>query len=58
MYQAIGLETKKIYMVGSREDCSKMLNSFPSYDLENAEGKGGIPTFKKVLPEPIKIKRR
>jgi len=61
MYQAIGIESKKVYAQGSKAECFRLLNErhpyIASQKSESGWGRGGILTDKPVFTEPIIVSK-
>jgi len=60
MYQAIGMETNKVYARGTKADCLRKLNKKYPFIVseksdENGWGRGNIATGKPIFSEPIRI---
>lgn len=59
MFEAIGLLTGKVYVVGDKAQCCRgLMEDFPSYKKRVIGQTGAIAEMTEVLPEPIQIIRK
>ena len=62
MYQAIGMDTKKVYAEGSRADCFRTINKEYPYIANEKNtskwGKGNHVTDKPIFNEPLLIVKK
>lgn len=57
-YTVVGLNSKRQYYGGSKENCHRYLHdNFPTFETEKTSITGGYAMKERVLPEPMIIKR-